>query len=165
MTSLTYTRAEWAALADLIAAADPADIPPGLTERIEALLRDTPASWPEEPCVLELEPATAAAVHLLIAQGRGVAAAAQVVHTHHQDQATATHRIEHRTGGVSSVVVYLTDVSTVRQELVRHGARLRAAGATGALVLVEQESLNELASVPLRPEPGSGDRKEVFHNP
>ncbi|HVL24149.1 MAG TPA: hypothetical protein VM450_08690 [Thermomicrobiales bacterium] len=158
MISLTSTRAEWAALAGVIAAANPATIPPGLAERIDALLRETPETWPDEPCVLEFEPETAAVAQLLTAQGRGVAAAEQVLHSLQQGNADATHRIEHRTGGISSVVAYLTDVATLRQELVRHGARLRAAAATGELVLVEQASLDELAHLPLYPEPGSGKR-------
>jgi hypothetical protein len=153
MSRLAYTRAEWAAIAGMIEAADPATIPPGLGERVEALLRATPASWPDERCILELEPENASAVQLLAAQMRGVAGAEQVLHAHQRGNTTATYRIEHRTGGVSSVVAYLTDAFTVRQELVRHGARLRAATATGELVLIEQESLNVLAHVPLLPEP------------
>jgi len=157
MSRLTYTRTEWAAIAAMVAATDPAAIPPGLAERIEALLHDTPASWADEPCVLELEPESASAVRLATAQLRGVAGAEQVLHAHQRGNTTATYRIELRTGGVSSVVAYLTDVATMRQELVRHGARLRAADATGELVLIEQESLNVLARLRLGPEPGTNE--------
>jgi hypothetical protein len=142
----------------MIAAANPATIPPGLAERIDALLCATPATWPDEPCVLELEPEIAAVAQLLAAQGRGVEVAEQLLHTHQQGNADATYRIEYRTGGIRSVVAYLTEDASLRQELARHGARLRTAAATGELVLVEQASLDELAHLPLGPEPGSGNR-------
>ena len=158
MSHFTHTRTEWAAIAATLATAEPADIPPGLAQRIAALLRATPSAWPDEPCTLELEPASAAAVSLLLAQGRGVTGAEQIVQTHQRGNAMAGFRIEHRTGGVNSVVAYLTDVPSLSQEFMRHGTRLRAAFATGELVLVEQGSQNELAYLALLPEPGTGQR-------
>ena len=65
MRRLTYTRTEWSRLLRQLDHADCAYVPPGLAERIDALLRETPQECPEEPCTLELDAATAAAVQHL----------------------------------------------------------------------------------------------------
>lgn len=152
---LTYTRAEWAAVANMVAGANPRGIPPGLAQRINALLRATPGAWPDEPCILELEPESAATIQVLLAQSQGVAGAERILASHQRGHATALYRIEHRTGGVSSIVAYVSNASTMRQELMEHGARLRAAAATGELVLIDQATGVDHARLRLLPEPDS----------
>lgn len=146
---VTYTRAEWSAIADKVAASDPALIPPGLSQRITELLEATPESWPDQICILELTPENAAAVRLISQQIHMVTGAEQILHDHQQGNATASYRIEHRDSGVSSVVMYLTNAGILRQELVRQRTRLRADGATGELVLVHQESHEDIARLRL----------------
>lgn len=156
MSHLKYTRAEWSAIADKLQSGDSGNIPPGLAERINALLEATPGSWPEEQCVLELEPATASVVELVRAQMSGVADAEEIVQSHQHGNPTAPYRIEHRTGGIRSVVAYLSDVTTLHRELRRQAARLRSEAATGELVLVDQQSHVEIARQRLLAEPDTG---------
>jgi hypothetical protein len=156
LVRLTYTRAEWAVVAEMVGAANPRRIPPGLAQRINALLRATPGFWPDEMCVLDLEPENAATVRLLLAQSRGVTGAEHILSTHQRGNATATYRMELRTGGVSSVVAYVSDVSAIQQELEEQAARLRAVATTGELVVIDQATGEEHAHLPLLPEPGTG---------
>lgn len=73
MPRVTQTRAEWLAVADELAAAAQADapagsaVPPGLEERIRALLRDVPADWPEQTATLEIDEGGAAAIRAVLA--------------------------------------------------------------------------------------------------
>lgn len=156
MTQVTFTRAEWATIAEMVADSDPAEVPSGLAQRIDALLRSTPASWPNEPCVLELEEDSAAVVEGLAATHRGLADAERIIRDHQEGNATASHRIELHSNGVSSVVAYLTDSTNLHRELERHARRLRTTGATGHLALVDQASLEVLATAALPPD-DSGD--------
>jgi hypothetical protein len=49
------------------------DAPPGLHERITALLAATPAGWPDQACALEIEDAAAEeVVHALVRRERGL---------------------------------------------------------------------------------------------
>lgn len=162
MSRLTYTRAEWAHLAQMLGVADRASVPPGLAERIDALLRETPPGWSEEPCALELDAGSAAAVAHLLAQrpveSGTLGEAEGIIQDHQREHLAAPYRIEHRTRGSATIIAYLADVHTLHTALTQHAARLRAAGTTGVVVLIAQASRTELARQPLWPEPGAEDR-------
>ncbi len=149
-----YSRAEWEIIARMIAEGDAGAVPPGLAQRIAALLRATPGSWPNEQCTLDLDPASAELVTSLAAPRRGLADAERIISTHQEGNPAASHRIELRSNGVRSVVAYLTDTTTLHRELERHVRRLVATGAVGHLALVEQASLEVLATAALLPEEG-----------
>jgi hypothetical protein len=71
MALVTLSRREWGAIMDELDFAYGDDSPPGLRERIAALLEFTPAAWTDQACQLEL--ADLAAVDLvrsLARQGR-----------------------------------------------------------------------------------------------
>ena len=96
MPRLTHTRAEWLAVADeLVAPHRPA--PPGLAERVRALLREVPAGWPDQPATLELDEGSAEAVRAVLAALAGrdpaagqrsasVAEAEAIVRAHQRDR-------------------------------------------------------------------------------
>ena len=67
MPRLTQTRAEWLAVADELAGPHRAAAPPGLEERVRALLREVPADWPDQPAALELDVGSADAVRAVLA--------------------------------------------------------------------------------------------------
>ena len=67
MPRLTHTRAEWMAVADELAAPHRAAAPPGLEERVRALLREVPAGWPDQLATLELDEGSADAVRAVLA--------------------------------------------------------------------------------------------------
>lgn len=67
MPRLTHTRAEWLAVADELAGSHRAAAPPGLAERVRAMLREVPADWPDQAATLELDEGSAAAVRALLA--------------------------------------------------------------------------------------------------
>jgi hypothetical protein len=71
MALVTLTRQEWSSILEALNAAQRADSPPGLKERIGSVLESTPAAWPDQACMLEL--ADLAAVDLvfgLLQQGQ-----------------------------------------------------------------------------------------------
>ena len=70
MPRLTHTGAEWAAVAEELAAPHRA-APPGLAERVRALLRAVPAGWPDQPAALELDEGSAAAVRAVLTARAG----------------------------------------------------------------------------------------------
>lgn len=152
MIHISFTRTEWSIIAGMIANADPGRIPAGLAERVAALLRATPAAWPNEPCVLDLDTASAGIVDELAATRRGLANAERIIHTHQEGNEAASHRIELRSKGVSSVIAHLTDSTDLHRQLQHHAARLLATAATGHLALVERASLKVLAVAFLQPE-------------
>jgi hypothetical protein len=95
MPRLALTRAEWQAVAHELGSTRTAPAPPGLRERIQALLARAPQDWPDEPCALELDTSSAAAVRDIVATLRGqdqhagqraasVAEATQIIHDHQQ---------------------------------------------------------------------------------
>jgi hypothetical protein len=63
MAFVTLTRREWVAVLRELDAAARDDPPPGLKERIVRVLASTPASWPDQACMLEL--ADVAAIDLV----------------------------------------------------------------------------------------------------
>jgi hypothetical protein len=91
---LTYTRSDWLAIAQELAANDRAKAPPGLIERIRALLHQVPGDWTGEPCALELDPAGAEIVRAVQARlddrgragdgGAAVSAAEALLRDHHE---------------------------------------------------------------------------------
>lgn len=157
MRRLTYTRTEWSRLLRQLDHADRAYVPPGLAERIDALLRETPQEWPEEPCTLELDAATAAVVQHLSKRGpmeTGTLRGAEgVIRDDQQDHRGSAYRIEHRCAGDAATIAYVPDVRTMRSELARHTARLLGVGATGEVVLIEQARRTTIARRSLWPEP------------
>ena len=71
MPRLTHTRAEWMAVADELAAPHRATAPPGLEERVRALLGEVPAGWPDRLATLELDEGSADAVRAVLAAVAG----------------------------------------------------------------------------------------------
>ena len=71
MVRLTYTRSEWLAIAHELAGSHHASGPPGLAERINALLAQAPVDWPDQPYALELDATCADAVHAVHASLAG----------------------------------------------------------------------------------------------
>ena len=64
---MTLARGEWLAVADELAGPHRAASPPGLEERVRALLRGVPSDWPDQPAALELDEAGADAVRAVLA--------------------------------------------------------------------------------------------------
>ena len=62
MPRLVHSRADWLAIARELDAAHHAAAPPGLTERVQALLREAPGEWPDQLYALELDEGSAEAV-------------------------------------------------------------------------------------------------------
>ncbi len=160
MSRLTYTRAEWVNIAEVITAADQSHVPPGLAERIDALLRDTPPQWSAEPYALELDAASAAAVQQLYAprpeESDSLGEAEGIIRDHQREHQAAPYRIEHWTKTSTVTIAFLSDQHLLHTELGRHAARLLAGGVTGELVLIAQASRTELARRSLWPEPEDG---------
>jgi hypothetical protein len=70
MALVTLARHEWGAIIAELDAVYGNDAPPGLRERIAALLADTPSAWPDQACKLELaDLAAVELVHSIIRQG------------------------------------------------------------------------------------------------
>lgn len=67
MPRLTLIRAEWLAVADELAGAHRAAAPPGLEDRVRALLQRVPGGWPDQPSALELDEGSAEAVRSVLA--------------------------------------------------------------------------------------------------
>jgi hypothetical protein len=57
---ITLSRREWIAVGEELNGRPRDEAPPGLNERITALLAATPAAWPDQVCNLELSDLTAA---------------------------------------------------------------------------------------------------------
>jgi hypothetical protein len=66
----------------------------------------------------------------------------------------STYRVEHRAGGVATVVAHTSDVHARQEELSQLAARLMRQGATGELVLVDEETGDDVARRALLPPPG-----------
>jgi hypothetical protein len=168
MARLTFHRSEWAAVLQDVQRRTPDMVPPGLCERIEELLRETPEQWSDDLCALELDPTSADVVMDVMgqdddgpdtaeqqqtAQSAGaVAEAADVIHAYQHRSDRPTYRIEHRTGGTTMIVARTSDVHARHAELSHHAARLIAAGMTGELILIDETTGTEVARRVLRPE-------------
>jgi hypothetical protein len=63
MPRIVLSLAEWHAVARELAAGHTAVAPPGVLERIRALLEQAPQGWPEQPFALELDESSAEAIH------------------------------------------------------------------------------------------------------
>jgi hypothetical protein len=68
MALLTLSRREWAAIVDELDFAYSDHSPPGLRERIAALLEVTPSAWTDQACQLELTDLAAVELVRSIAQ-------------------------------------------------------------------------------------------------
>lgn len=171
MDDVTLSRGEWAAVArdlDATSAWNEPSGPPGLRERIAALLADTPAAWAEQRCTLALDPPAAATVRAIVRRGRdepahperrveaaeAIAAAAAIVRDH--QAGAAVYRIEHRTEVAVATVGHSSAADAGQAELSSHAARLIARGATGELVLVDQATGQDVARRRLLPDPAGG---------
>ena len=71
MPRITYSRAEWLAIAHELDAGHRDVAPPGLIERVRALLHETPAEWGDQPSALELDAGSAEAVRAAFARLSG----------------------------------------------------------------------------------------------
>jgi hypothetical protein len=73
MPRLELSRTEWAAVAQELAGTQLADVPPGLPQRIDALLAQAPPAWPEQRLALELDASSAEVVRVVQAALTGMA--------------------------------------------------------------------------------------------
>lgn len=65
MPRIALSFAEWQAIAQELAADHTEDAPPGLLERVQALIAQAPDGWPDQPYALELDEASATLVQTL----------------------------------------------------------------------------------------------------
>jgi hypothetical protein len=94
MTRIVLAMAEWQAIAHELAATHTAIAPPGLLERVQALLAQAPPGWPDQSFALELDEGCAAAVQTVHASltnrdpaaGQRVASVAEAVRIIHDHQ-------------------------------------------------------------------------------
>ena len=95
MPRVVLSLAEWQAVEHELAGTHRAVAPPGLIERVQALLAQAPQGWPEQPFALELDAGCAEAVRAVHAtltgeagptgqQMASVAEAIQIIHDHQQ---------------------------------------------------------------------------------
>ena len=95
MPRIVLTGAEWRAVAHELEGTHTASAPPGLAERIQALLAQAPPGWPQQPFALELDAGSAETVRTIQAALTGeprdagqdaaaVTAAMQIIHEHQQ---------------------------------------------------------------------------------
>lgn len=95
MPRIELTRAAWQAVVHELGSTQTAPVPPGLVERIQALLAQAPHAWPEEARALELDASSAEAVRAIVAKLTGqareagqraasVAEAMQIIREHQQ---------------------------------------------------------------------------------
>ncbi len=95
MPRIVLPLAEWQAVAHELAGTHTATAPPGLVERVRALLAQAPQEWPDQTFALELDESCAEAVRAVHAALTGedrhtgqraasVAEAIQIIHNHQQ---------------------------------------------------------------------------------
>lgn len=95
MPRIVLSLAAWQAVAQELTGMHTAEAPPGLSERIQALLAQAPPGWPNQPFALELDESSAETVRLthdaLTRHDPGaaqritsVAEADQIIHDHQQ---------------------------------------------------------------------------------
>jgi hypothetical protein len=95
MPRISLSLAQWQAVAQELAGTHTAVAPPGLSERIQALLIQAPQGWPEQVFALELDESCAEAVRALNATLTGddlgagqrtatVSEAMRIIHNHQQ---------------------------------------------------------------------------------
>lgn len=93
MPRIVLSLADWQRVARELAASHNAAAPPGLQERVRALLEQAPHGWPEQPFALELDDSSAVAVRAAHAALNGdddcarqraasVSEAVQIIHDH-----------------------------------------------------------------------------------
>jgi hypothetical protein len=95
MPRIVLTGAAWQAVAHELEGTHTASAPPGLAERIQALLAQAPRGWPDQTFALELDASSAEAVRTIQAARTGeprdagqdaaaVTAAMQIIQDHQQ---------------------------------------------------------------------------------
>jgi hypothetical protein len=72
MVRIELSRTAWAAVAQKLTGTHRADVPPGLPERIHALLAQAPTAWPDQRLALELDASSADVVRAMHATLVGV---------------------------------------------------------------------------------------------
>jgi hypothetical protein len=93
MPRVTLSLVEWQRVAQELASPQTAPIPPGLLERVQAMLQQAPTGWPEQPCAIELDESGAEAVRTVHAaligydrdaeqRAAGVSEAIRIIHDH-----------------------------------------------------------------------------------
>jgi hypothetical protein len=170
MERVTLERVEWVAVARELDTAYRESAPPGLRSRLAAMLESTPAEWGGEACTLDLDSSAADVVNQIVRRGRGLPAdpgerrsraqaieeVESILRAHQAEGDVGRYRVEHRSGG-RVVVLTRTSAGDARQaELSQHAARLSAAGATGEVVLVDEETGGVVARRRLRPDDQPG---------
>lgn len=168
MLEITLTHREWIAVARELDAAYGSFAPAGLRERIAALIDHSEPRWTKEGQTLTLDPAAADVVQAIVRRGRGLdgdpdlaraqsegLAEAEELIRHHQrgpldDDAgnqggPPRYRLEHRTEHGSVVIGYSSDPLARHAQLSQHAAELIRQGETGELVLVDEETGDDLA--------------------
>lgn len=97
MPRIALPRADWRAVAQELAGTHTAAAPPGLVERIHALLAQAPQEWVDHDIVLELDAGSVEVVHAVYAALRGedrhsgqraaaVTEAGQIISKHQQSE-------------------------------------------------------------------------------
>jgi hypothetical protein len=178
MDHVTLERNEWVAVARELDSTYRESAPPGLRDRIAALLDATPAGWVDEACTLEMDDASAEVVRRIVRRGRGqleqparershaqaVEEARRILRDDLANGQNARYRVEHRSEGHTVVIARTSAGDASQAELSEHAARLVAAGATGEVVLVDEATGEDLARRFLRPESGldGGAKKDAF---
>jgi hypothetical protein len=71
-----------------------------------------------------------------------------------------TYRVEHRTADTVTIVAYTSAVHASQEELSHHAARLRAVGAMGELVLVDETTGADVARRYLQAEAEEPNRSD-----
>ena len=95
MPRIVLSLAEWQAVVHELAGVHTETAPPGLVERVRALLAQAPQEWPEQPFALELDESSAEAVRAVHAgltgeerhtgqRAASVAEAIRIIHNHQQ---------------------------------------------------------------------------------
>jgi hypothetical protein len=95
MPRIELSLAEWQDVVRELSSSHAAPAPPGVVERIRALVDEVPQRWPEQTFVLELDESSAEAVHAAHAaltnddrdagqRAASVSEAGQIIHDHQQ---------------------------------------------------------------------------------
>jgi len=182
MIDITLTHREWIAVARELDATYGSFAPAGLRERVAALIDHSEPRWTQEGLTLTLDPAASDVVQAIVRRGRGLEsdpdlaraqseglAEAEELIRHHQRGpldgdadnrgGPPRYRLEHRTEHGSVVIGYSSDPLARHAQLSQHAADLIRRGETGELVLVDEETGDDLAWRRLVPDEGDEDNE------
>ncbi len=106
MARIVFTLTEWRAVAQELCSPHYSVAPPGLHERLQALVMQSPPGWQEQPFALELDESSMEAVwdaHAALTQRSpfareheaGIAEASRIIHRHqHEPNNSQSHEKE-----------------------------------------------------------------------